>query len=598
MPPPASKAHRHVLTALQQKPLVALEEDDYQSRMSAIIERDYYPDVPKLQNQLEWLQAVNSGDPLAMRKAQLNIIYRRAGLQTPLAPGIGAPAAATPGTWATPGTNLLRTPAMTPFVAMTPHANAHPGSSHPHTNPSHHHQHQQQQRQQDGGASERQAHPSSTPSVDPHLQPTHPNPDPDPRGRPQQLHGEARAPPLRLDAFLAAYTSEDNASFHALAQLDLARKRAKFAHHLDDKNDAVRQTMALLAAGPHPSDGFGTSGQAPMTLDPVTYDPYNALYYFRDSLPLSAAEIASQAIGGDRSTHPSNTRFNDTPSAEAAAAAAAAAEEHRRDVAAAALRHGPTQHTNDNSHLPAAPSQHGDLPPPPYLATPSMTPGRDAGGVALDASGVIGGPAFKVTQASKREQLGRELAAKSASYPSAARQALARPSGLLDSLRRGSTPLGAAGGAQELSAAARRLAASVLQRGGTGARSSGGGGGGGSGRGGRGGGAGNVVGLADSQLRATYSAGGGGTGGRSSTPSGGAGQLRAGGRSERGRGVRTGGGSGAAGGGSWVTPLIGASGEAKGSGGGSARHGAKASAAVAAAAGLSAQNLTDGLLDL
>jgi len=36
---------------------VILDEDEWTERIEAIIERDYFPDVPKLQNKLEWLQA-------------------------------------------------------------------------------------------------------------------------------------------------------------------------------------------------------------------------------------------------------------------------------------------------------------------------------------------------------------------------------------------------------------------------------------------------------------------------------------------------------------------------------------------------------------
>lgn len=36
---------------------VVLDEDEWTERIEAIIERDYFPDVPKLQNKLEWLQA-------------------------------------------------------------------------------------------------------------------------------------------------------------------------------------------------------------------------------------------------------------------------------------------------------------------------------------------------------------------------------------------------------------------------------------------------------------------------------------------------------------------------------------------------------------
>lgn len=38
-----------------------LEEDTYTEVVEAIIERDFFPELPKLQNKLEWLSALQSG---------------------------------------------------------------------------------------------------------------------------------------------------------------------------------------------------------------------------------------------------------------------------------------------------------------------------------------------------------------------------------------------------------------------------------------------------------------------------------------------------------------------------------------------------------
>lgn len=152
MPPPAPLGRKQVV----------LDEDEYTEKLEAIIERDFFPDLPKMQNKLEWLQvrttllttlfivapcclgspgfhlrnppppsrslpsvllpllflystpilnhipllsslrppalllpqAVNSGDPTAIRNAQMNIAARRAGIPTPLG--------ATPAQFATP----------------------------------------------------------------------------------------------------------------------------------------------------------------------------------------------------------------------------------------------------------------------------------------------------------------------------------------------------------------------------------------------------------------------------------------------------------------------------------------------------------------
>jgi hypothetical protein len=48
MPPPAPRPPRPNVTVL--------EEDDWTEKLEAIIQRDYFPDVPKLENQLEWLR--------------------------------------------------------------------------------------------------------------------------------------------------------------------------------------------------------------------------------------------------------------------------------------------------------------------------------------------------------------------------------------------------------------------------------------------------------------------------------------------------------------------------------------------------------------
>jgi Nuclear protein Es2 len=33
-----------------------LEEEEWTEKIEAIVERDFFPDIPKLQNKLEWLQ--------------------------------------------------------------------------------------------------------------------------------------------------------------------------------------------------------------------------------------------------------------------------------------------------------------------------------------------------------------------------------------------------------------------------------------------------------------------------------------------------------------------------------------------------------------
>jgi protein DGCR14 len=61
------------------KRAAVLDEESYVAAIEKIVERDFFPDIPKLRDRLDWLEAVRSGDPVQIRDAQLKILERRGG---------------------------------------------------------------------------------------------------------------------------------------------------------------------------------------------------------------------------------------------------------------------------------------------------------------------------------------------------------------------------------------------------------------------------------------------------------------------------------------------------------------------------------------
>ena len=68
----------------KKKGKVVLDEDVWVSQLEHIVERDFFPEIPKLQSKLEWLRAINSGREELIRQAQHNTARRRSGRRTPL----------------------------------------------------------------------------------------------------------------------------------------------------------------------------------------------------------------------------------------------------------------------------------------------------------------------------------------------------------------------------------------------------------------------------------------------------------------------------------------------------------------------------------
>ena len=156
-PPPPRPARRTTV----------LEEDEWTLYLEDIIERDFFPDLHKQRNRLDWLQASRSGDPEAIREAQLRIQERQVG-RTPAGHSVGTPSFGTPS--ATSGRS-------TPSRALP-----------------------------DEGYRAQLSAALAAAAAE---------------------HGEAAPEDLRLDEFLARFTSEDNASFAAIMERVNAKRRQR-----------------------------------------------------------------------------------------------------------------------------------------------------------------------------------------------------------------------------------------------------------------------------------------------------------------------------------------------------------------------------------
>ncbi|KAF6145025.1 hypothetical protein GIB67_013376 [Kingdonia uniflora] len=207
-----------------------LDEDAYVASIEKIIERDFFPDIPKLRDRLDWLEAIKTHDPVQIKDAQLKILERRRGKV--LGSDTGT-ARSTPGT----NSNFLSM-LSTPLGLRTPSFS----------------------QRGDG-----------MPSV---VEP----------GIVDDSIGDSDK--LSLDEFFRRYTSEDNDSFSKILEKVNRKRKEKYGYLMDGDKEDVK--MLKTDERDRITDGYGTSDQPVSTLEGWNYTPKNLLMYN----PVDCGEVA------------------------------------------------------------------------------------------------------------------------------------------------------------------------------------------------------------------------------------------------------------------------------------------------------------------
>ncbi|ESW14498.1 hypothetical protein PHAVU_008G286200 [Phaseolus vulgaris] len=227
-----------------------LDEDTYVEALEKIIERDYFPDISKLRDRLDWLEAIKTGDPVVIREAQLKILERRAGASKVTNPNDTSRTISH-----TPGSTFVRN--FTPLDEF------------------------------DGK-------PPQTPRFT----------APDAKEGDNSDGGVDAS--LGLDQFLRRYTSEDNHSFSKILEKVNRKRKDKFEYLNEDVKgieDVKRDRV---------TDGYGTSYQPPSTLEGWNYTAKNLLMYHpadRGEVPLTEEEMAVRIKAATKEINRGNTRF-------------------------------------------------------------------------------------------------------------------------------------------------------------------------------------------------------------------------------------------------------------------------------------------------
>jgi protein DGCR14 len=420
MPPPAPRPPKRRRERV-------LEEGAWVAALAGIIERDYFPELGRLQEKVAWLEAVRAGDAEAIRGAQLALARRRAGAAGALfSPGMTAPRGGGGGGAA--GT--------APAGPSPRFHGATPGTA-------------------DAGAD---------------------NED-------WEEGAELPVPPVSLDAFLAGHTSEDNASFRALLDASNARRAARAAALLGPRAPSAAPPPAAARL----ADGFGTTGQRSDALEFRADAAANLLMHpgaARASLPPSAAEIAARTLGARRAVNARATRMAPpavAPGAETPGSSGASTPSWSFGGSASSASTGGVPRAPPGWQAAARVAAAARY---SALATPTLEPGVGASPLVtwgeleatpvrieaedLPPGGWTPGPAFRVADARPREAAGRALAARAAERRGACGATPAAGYAVAAAAAARGRDEATPGGAPPLSAAAQRLAGSLRGRGGGG----------------------------------------------------------------------------------------------------------------------------------
>lgn len=234
------------------KNVKVLDEDSYVAAIEKIIERDFFPDIPKLRDRLDWLEAVRSGDPVQIRDAQLKIMERRGRI----AAGKSSEGSTRGGT-KTPGSTFVRN--FTPFE----------------------------------------------------LDKTPAGLDSDSGLRKDDEVVEDLDGVLSLDEFFRRYTSEDNESFSKILEKVNRKRKERFGYLTEGEKEGVEAIEDVKRD--RITDGYGTSDQPPFTLEGWKYTAKNLLMYHpadNGELQLTDAERDLRVKALTKEITKSNTRFH------------------------------------------------------------------------------------------------------------------------------------------------------------------------------------------------------------------------------------------------------------------------------------------------
>lgn len=232
-----------------------LDEDSYVAALEKIIERDFFPDIPKLHDRLDWLRAVRTGDPVQIRDAQLKIIERRAGKVGNL-----------------DGSDKIKTPGSTFF--------------------------------RNSVTVDLDKMIDKTPIVD--------NCESNDFTEGNVVDEGDIVGSLSLDEFCRRYTSEDNESFSRLIEKVNRKKRERYAFLLEgEKEEGVKSVEDVKRD--RITDGYGTSDQPVSSLEGWKYTAKNLLMYHpadRGELALTEGEKNERLSALTKEISRVNTRFH------------------------------------------------------------------------------------------------------------------------------------------------------------------------------------------------------------------------------------------------------------------------------------------------